>query len=158
VPSVARFLQVSGGRVGTGTGLRGRYYDNTNFTSQFINRVDGTVNFNWGSGSPGSGMGTNTFSIRWNGEVQPQFSETYTFYTRTDDGARLWVNGQQLINKWVDQGATEWSGTISLTANQRYSIQMEYYENGGSASAQLSWSSSSLNKQIIPASQLYPGP
>src|SRR5581483_4909068 len=51
------------------------------------------------SSAPSSGMGADTFSVRWQGQVQPRFSETYTFYTTSDDGVRLWINGQQLINK-----------------------------------------------------------
>ena len=35
---------------------------------------------------------SDTFSVRWTGQVQPQFTETYTFYTQSDDGVRLWVN------------------------------------------------------------------
>jgi hypothetical protein len=96
------------------------------------------------------------FTVRWTGAVQPQFSQTYTFYTKTDDGVRLWVNGQLLIDEWVDQGATEWSATIALNAGQKYSITMEYYENGGGASAQLSWSSPSLAKSVIPQPSCIP--
>ncbi len=143
---------------GNGTGLRGQYYDRLGFKSLRINRVDPSVNFDWGSAAPSSTMGSNTFSVRWTGQVVPRFSETYTFYTRTDDGVRLRVNGNLIIDKWIDQGATEWSGSITLQAGQAYSIQMDFYENQGSASASLSWSSASQPKQIIPASQLIPGP
>jgi hypothetical protein len=94
--------------------------------------------------------------VLWTGAVQPQFEETYTFYTTTDDGVRLWVNGQLLVDKWVDQAAIEWSGTIALHAGQKYPITMEYYENGGAASATLAWSSPSTAKSIVPQSQLYP--
>lgn len=69
---------------------------------------------------------------------------------------RLWVNGQLLIDKWIDQGPTEWNGQIALTAGQRYDVVMEFYENGGGATAKLSWSSASQSKQIIPQSRLYP--
>jgi hypothetical protein len=92
----------------------------------------------------------------WTGLVQPQFSETYTFYTTTDDGTRLWVNGQLVVDRWVDQGATEAHGSITLQGSQKYPITMEYYENGGDASATLAWSSPSTTKTIIPQSQLYP--
>jgi hypothetical protein len=74
----------------------------------------------------------------------------------SDDGVRLWVNGQQLVNNWTDHGPTENSGTISLTAGTRYSVRLEYYERGGGATAQLSWSSSCQTKGIVPATQLYP--
>jgi fibronectin type 3 domain-containing protein len=143
---------------GTGTGLKGRYHNNIDFTSLKRTRTDATVDFNWGSGGPAPGVAADTFSVRWNGEVQPQFTQTYTFYTVTDEGVRLWVNGQLIIDKWFDQAASEWSGTIALIAGQRYLIQMEYYENGGQASAQLLWSSPSQTKQVIPRTQLYPGP
>jgi hypothetical protein len=143
---------------GSGTGLKGQYYNNIDFTSLRVTRTDPTVNFNWGTSSPAAGIQGDTFSVRWTGEVQPQFSETYSFHTVTDDGVRLWVNGQQLINDWTNHAATENSGTISLIAGQRYIIQMDYFENTGSASAQLLWSSTSQIKQIIPQTQLYPAP
>ena len=128
---------------GNGAGLRGLYYNNMDFTSLKVSRVDGTVNFNWGTGSPDASIGADTFSVRWTGQVQPLYSQSYTFYSTTDDGVRVWVNGVLLIDHWVDQGATEWSGAIALTAGQKYNLQMDYYENGGGATAQLSWSSAS---------------
>ncbi len=141
--------------VGTGTGLQGQYFDNMNFTDLKVTRTDATVNFDWGGGSPYSSIGVDTFTARWTGKVEPQYSQTYTFYTQTDDGVRLWVNGQLLIDKWIDQGPTEWSGQIALTAGQRYDIRMDFYENGGGATAKLSWSSASQPKQIIPQNRLY---
>jgi hypothetical protein len=155
VPSIANWLQLVAGGGGGGTGLNGEYYDAMNFTQRKLTRTDATVNFDWASGSPDPSIGADTFSVRWTGQVQPQFSETYTFYTRTDDGVRLWVNGSLLIDKWIDQGPTEWTGTIALTGGTKYNIQMEYYENGGGAVAQLSWSSPSQPKQIIPQSRLF---
>jgi hypothetical protein len=136
-------------------GLAATYYNNKDFTGSTVTRTDATVNFSWGNGSPDPAIGPDTFSARWTGQVMPQYSQTYTFYARTDDGVRLWVNGQLLVDKWIDQGSTEWSGTIALTAGQKYSILMEYYENGGGAVAQLRWSSPSQAKQIIPSSRLF---
>ncbi len=137
-----------------GTGLKAEYYDNRDFTNLKLTRTDAAVNFNWGKGSPDSLIGADTFSARWTGQVEAKYNETYTFYTTTDDGVRLWVNGQQIINKFVNQSSTEWSGAIALQAGQKYDIKMEYYENTGNAVAKLSWSSASQTKQIIPESQL----
>lgn len=142
----------------TGNGLKGEYFNNKDFTAFVLSRLDPTVNFSWNNGSPNPSIGADTFSVRWTGQVQPQYSQQYTFYTSTDDGVRLWVNGVQLINKWVDQGTKEWSSTINLVAGQKYDIKMEYYENGGGAVAQLRWSSPSRTKQIIPAANLFPAP
>ncbi|HWN97206.1 MAG TPA: lamin tail domain-containing protein, partial [Methylomirabilota bacterium] len=142
--------------VGSGIGLRGDYFDNPDFTGTRVRRVDPFVGFDWGSGSPDPLIGAEQFSVRWTGQVQPRFSEAYTFYTVTDDGGRLWVNNQLLVDRWIDQGPTEWSGVISLQAGVLYDIRMEYYENGGGAAAQLFWSSPSVIKELIPSAQLYP--
>jgi hypothetical protein len=149
-------FRVSGGAVGTGTGLTGRYFNGLNFTSTQVSRVDETINFIWGTVKPHPSISASTYSVRWTGSIQPQFSETYTFYTQTDDGVRLFVNGQQLINDWTDHLLTENSGTIALTAGQTYSITMEYYDNSGPATAKLLCSSSSTPKSVVPRSQLYP--
>jgi hypothetical protein len=145
-----------GGVVGNGTGLLGDYFDNPDLTSQKLSRTDGVVNFDWGSGSPDASIGADGFSVRWTGQVQAQFSETYTFTTTSDDGIRLWVNGVQVVNNWTDHAPTDNSGTIALTAGQKYDLKLEYYENGGGAVAKLLWSSPSTSKQVIPQSQLYP--
>lgn len=142
--------------VGNGSGLRGEYYNNIDFTSFAFSRVDATVNFDFGEGSPDASVGAETFSARWRGQVEAIFGETYTFYVRSDDGVRLWVNGQLVIDKWIDQGPTEYSATVALTAGQKADVRMDFYENGGGAVAQLSWSSARTAKQIIPQSQLYP--
>ncbi len=139
-----------------GPGLTGEYYDNVDFTGYVLTRTDAQVNFNWGTGSPDAGVGADTFSVRWTGRVQAEYSEVYTFYTNTDDGVRLWVNGELLVDQWVNQSATEYSGSLSLTAGEYYTIQMDYYENTGNAVAQLSWESASTPKGLIPQAQFDP--
>ena len=143
---------------GNGTGLRGLYYDNSDFTSLKVSRLDANVDFDWGTGSPDASIGADQFSVRWLGQVEPRYSQTYTFHTSTDDGVRLWVNGVLLIDHWNDQSTTEWSGTVALNAGQKYDLRMDYYENTGSASAQLRWSSASQLKEVIPQRQLYRPP
>ncbi|MDZ8109520.1 MAG: Calx-beta domain-containing protein, partial [Nostoc sp. DedQUE12a] len=73
----------------------------------------------------------------------------------SDDGVKLWVNNQLLIDKFVNQSATEYSGSLDLVAGQKYDIKLEYFDNAYSAVSQLSWSSNSQAKEIIPQSQLY---
>jgi hypothetical protein len=146
----------TGGAGAVGTGLKGEYFDNVDFTALRVTRTDPTVNFDWGSGAPDVSLAADTFSVRWTGFVQPEFGQTYTFYTRSDDGIRLWVNGQQIVNNWTDHGPTENTGTITLVAGQRTAIALEYYERGGGAVATLSWSSASQPKQIIPVARLFP--
>ncbi|MGB2862292.1 MAG: PA14 domain-containing protein [Sedimentisphaerales bacterium] len=140
-----------------GGGIRGDYYNGMNFENFMLTRTDPEINFNWGDpGGPDPAVGDDSFSCRWTGEVEAAYTETYTFYAAADDGVRLWVDGVQLVNAWVDQGTTEYSGTIDLIAGNSYSIIMEQYENGGGATAYLRWSSPSTPKQIIPEAALAP--
>ena len=134
-----------------GGGIRADYYKGMNFDNFVLSRVDPQINFNWGDpGGPDPAVGDDNFSARWTGEVEAAFTETYTFYTSTDDGVRLWVDGKLLVDEWIDQGTTEYRGTIDLVAGNTYSLVMEYYENGGGAVAQLRWSSPSTPKGLIP--------
>jgi hypothetical protein len=138
-----------------GGGVKAQYYSGMNFQNLVLTRVDPQINFNWGDpGSPDPSVGNDQFSARWTGEVEAAFTETYTFYTNSDDGARLWVNGVQVVDSWVDQSPTEHSGTIDLVAGTTYSLIMEYYENGGGAVAELRWSSPSTPKQLVPQAAL----
>lgn len=140
-----------------GTGLMADYFNNMTLAGPpALTRTDATVNFDWGTGNPGAPIGNDNFSVRWYGQIQPLYSENYTFKTRSDDGIRLWVNGTQIINNWTDHGPTNNTGTITLTAGVKYDIVLEFYENGGGAVSQLSWSSASQTNQIIPQSQLFP--
>jgi hypothetical protein len=141
---------------GSGTGLRGEYYNKKDFTRLALTRTDATVNFDWGKDAPAPEVQKNAFSVRWTGQVQPRYSETYTFYAVSDDGVRVWVNGQPIINNWNNHSVREDSGTITLVAGQRYDIQIDYYEDGGDAVIKLLWSSPSQAKEVIPQSQLYP--
>src|SRR5438477_489097 len=78
-------------------GLAGVYYNNTALSgSPVAARVDPTVNFNW-SGSPATGVGSDNFSVRWSGQLLPKVSGIYSFVTSSDDGVRLYVNGQKII-------------------------------------------------------------
>lgn len=155
---VSEPIDDSSDAVSAPNGLTGEYFDRANFTRKKVTRTDASVNFNWVSGAPASGIGKDRFSIRWTGMVQPQYSETYRFYVLSDDGARLWVNGQLLVDHWTDHSPSERSGTISLVAGQKYDIKLEYYENTGAATVRLRWSSPSRSKVTIPSSALFTGP
>jgi hypothetical protein len=145
--------------IGAGTGLTGDYYSGQlkTFTNPpTLVRIDPVINFDWSGAPPDISINPTNFTVMWSGEVQPQFNETYTFYTTTENGVRLWVNGALLIDQWFDQPATEWGGTMTLAAGQNVPITMEYYQNNGNASASLAWSSPSTPQNIIPQSQLFP--
>jgi hypothetical protein len=150
-----RFARFTDGPDQPDRGLTGEYFDNIDFTGTKTTRMEAVVDFAWGNHSP-PGIGGDTFSALWRGQVKPKYSETYTFYTTSDDGVRLWVNGQKVIDNWTDHAPTVNSGQIALTAGQLHDVRMEYYENGGGAQAKLEWSSGSEPRWLVPQTRLYP--
>jgi hypothetical protein len=94
------------------------------------------------------------FSVRWVGYLTPGYSEEYRFITTSDDGVRLWINGQQLIDNWSIHAATEDEGRIRLQAGQRYPLVLEFFDRGIEGVIKLEWQSSSQPRQVIPASAL----
>ncbi len=143
---------------GTGTGLLADYFNNrTLIAPASVNRIDATVDFNWGDGSPAGSVPTDNFSVRWTGQVEAPVSGNYTFSTISDDGVRLWVNNTLIINNWTSHAAvTDNSPVVVLTAGQKYDIKMEYFENGGGAVARLLWTYPGQSQQAVPKSRLYP--
>ena len=139
----------------TGSGLYGEYYRGKGFRERLLTRTDASVNFNWGTGSPDPLVPTDHFSVRWSGWLQAPSSNDFTFFVNADDGVRLWVDGRLLIDDWAENPG-ERSAGIRLTANHKHDIRLEFYENGGVAACQLSWSGPGVAKAIIPTVRLYP--
>lgn len=141
-------------------GLTAKYFSNVFASipnsSPVLSRIDANINFAWGTASPGGTVSANAFAARWTGKIKVNSTGTYTFYTYSDDGARLWVNGQLIIDKWAYQGPTEWSGSISLLGGLYYDIKLEYFEGNGDATCKLSYSSATTPKAIVPSNILFP--
>ncbi len=116
---------------------RGEYYGNPNLTGApaFI-RNDSAINFNFGTAGPGKGFASTNFSARWT-RAQYFNEGKYRVTIRTDDGARVWVDGQLLIDQWHDAVPTNYSADLTLTAGTHF-IRFDYYQKTGGALAQLS--------------------
>jgi alpha-L-fucosidase len=144
--------------VGTGTGLTADYFANATFSgTPAFRRTDPTVNFAWKySGSPASSLATDNFSARWNGFIQPRFTETYTLTVFSDDTVRLWIDGQLVLDATTPHALRIDRVTVALVGGRRHAIRIEHSERTGEAYLKLQWSSPSQGQQIVPRSQLYP--
>jgi PA14 domain len=137
------------------SGLTGQYFDNADFTGASQTRVDTSISFNWGSTAPITGIQPTGYSVRWTGQIVPEFNEEYTFYVTSSDGARLMVNGKVLVNNWTDHASTVNSDKITLKAGVKYDLRLEYYRNATNPGAvKLEWSSLSRARAVVPASAL----
>jgi len=136
-------------------GLLGSYYNGVNFQNLVLQRIDSTVNFNWGEFSPGSTVNLDNYSARWTGKIQPRYTGTYTFYINSDNGRKVWIDNQLIVDKWTNEYGVTYSGTIDLIEGQKYDFKVEYYETNGGANIKLEWESPEQVREVIPSSRLF---
>ncbi len=116
----------------------GEYFVGTSLSgSPAMIRDDAAINFNWGEASRDALMPDDYFSVRWTRTVTFE-AGVYRFTTTTDDGVRLYVDDQLLIDRWRVQAVASYSAEYNLSAGQ-HSLRMEYFEVTGKAVARLSW-------------------
>jgi len=159
----------------SGTGLRAEYYHwagtsppsrENAFRDLVVTRIDPQIYCYWNPGfvavhpdglkpdfyiQPPPGLRSDFFAVRWSGEIEALTSEAYTFITGSDDGVRMWLNGELIIDAWADQDRVETTADpVDLVAGRRYSIVVEGYENGGEAEWQLYWRTASIAREPVP--------
>ncbi|MHC4431662.1 MAG: LamG-like jellyroll fold domain-containing protein [Planctomycetota bacterium] len=143
-------------------GIKGEYFNNLDLTgTPVLSRAEPGIDYNWGGDAPGPGVDAPLYSVRWTGELNVPFTETYTFYANVESAVRLWVNDQALVDNWMAHHMDiEYQGKIDLEVGT-VPIVMEIsnvsgggYGGGDVMMAQLSWSNPDLPKEIIPQTAL----
>jgi len=132
-------ISVAWDRLVGGATWRGEYYNNIKLEGwPALMRDDRAIDFDWGYGSPDPAVHEDDFSVRWTHTLSFE-AGTYRFFASTDDGVRVWVDGAQVIDAWINQKLPNThTGDLSLAAGQ-HTIVVEYYEHGGEASAHVWW-------------------
>ena len=123
-----------------GTGLKGEYFQNPDFTGPKFSRTDPTVNFDWANGAPDASMTAESFSVQWTGKLLAPETATYRFSLLNSEGAGLWINGILVLNDATGH-ALHWKDSveIDLTAGRKYDLRLKYYKKSGRGVAQLRW-------------------
>jgi LysM repeat protein len=115
---------------------KGSYFADKWFGEFAFDRRDAEVNFNWGTDNP-AGLPADRFSIRW--EKYEFFKEgDYRFEAVADDGVRVLVDGQVIIDGWLIQPATEYKADIHVREGVHF-LEIEYYEEAEDAQIHVFW-------------------
>jgi hypothetical protein len=118
---------------------KGVYWANTDLRgSPSLIRDDAIIDFDWGSGSPGQGIPDERFSARWTQSLH-FVDGLYRFTVHVDDGVRLWVDDQLILDSWLNGSLRDLSVEHMLAGTGPHSLKVEYYDNIGLARVQLSW-------------------
>lgn len=125
-------------------GLKGTYYRKTNFSGKSSQRIDPGISFNWGDNAPLPKMPRDNFSVRWTGSFIPPEDGDYNFAAQADDSARVWVNGK------------DGHESQKLTGGNPYDLRVDYLEQNGGASVQLTYGGAAGRSGLVPESALAP--
>ncbi len=144
-------------------GLRGEYFDRLFDVNDFpiisdtekpdVSRIDAQINF---PDTNGGFAGTNIADYcyaRWTGHINIAKAGKYTFFTDSDDGSRVFIDGRQIVDNGGTHPGQERSGEIELSAGA-HDLKVEYFENTNGAHCLFSWQGSDVEKQIVPANVL----
>jgi len=139
-----------------GFGLTSEYFNGQAFDTLVEKRIDAVVEFLQSSGAPAYGLDADNFSARHEGKIKPKFTEEYTFYLTANDGGKLWIDGDLIIDQWSTAG--EHSAAVELEADEFYDIKVEWHNGSGDSEVRLEWESSTQPREVVPTDRLYPKP
>jgi hypothetical protein len=137
-------------------GLTVTWYDEQEFTAPGPTAVVGPVAWDFGQGGPDPAIGPDSFSGRFTGFIVPRYDDVYTLFVRSDDGVRLFVDGDLVIDNWVGQAPTRTEATLPLAADVPVPVMLEYFEGGGGAMLEFGWVSAQQGEEFVPADRMSP--
>ncbi len=143
-----------------GDGLQAVYYNNPNLTGAAVSEVDPNISYRWGTCPPQPGMPVSGFSVKWTGQIEPSYSEPYTFTTDVTGGVSVIVNGTAVISGWTDGIFRGITGNIPLTAGVKVPLEVDYFFGGAvtnSSFIQFAWQSPSQANVMVPRAFLFSG-
>jgi hypothetical protein len=140
-------------------GLVGEYFDIGEEINDFPNlkdmkpvlrRIDADVNVLQTNGQFAKSGLIDYFFVRWTGVLRVPKAGRWVFYTESDDGSRVLVDGTLVVDNGGNHIPEEKSGEVELTAGD-HAIRIEYFENNGGACCRVKWASDDLKAEPIPA-------
>lgn len=134
-------------------GLAVTYFDDEHLAAPVAGRQTTSIAGSWGVGAPFATMGSDTFSMRWQGHLRVPSSGSWTLHPTADDGIRIWVDGNLVVDAW-DMARPPQQPALELDAGRAHELRVEYRELSGDASVGLRWSGPGTAPQAIPATAL----
>jgi LysM repeat protein len=120
-----------------GSAWTGYYFSNQYLDGLAFTRIDPSLSFDWGKDSPGPGVPRDLWSARWISTQYFASSGVYEFYAQVDDGVRIYVDNNLVVNDWFDHHGLS-QGTIRLNAGP-HTVKVEYYDFGREAMITVWW-------------------
>lgn len=144
VPETNFFHTVNGEKR---AGLKGEYYNNIKLEGKpDLSRVDKNIDFRWTLFSPDqSKINYDYYSARWTGKLVAPVSETIDIGIKGDDGYRVYIDGELIIDNWKKQSVQQITKPYNFIKDKAYDIKVEFYETTGNVWFKLIWNAGIVN-------------
>ena len=134
------------------TGFRAEYFNNINFEGNpVVTQTEKKINYSWAGGTELPGMNRENYSVRWSGVMCAKETADFDFSMGGDDGYRVFINDQAVIDDWTPGAFRSSNITKTLEAGVKYRIRIEYYQKGGAAGVNFIWKNKNENKDEFSA-------
>lgn len=130
----------------TQEGLTAQYFNGIEFgNNPTLQRIDKTINFHWTISTPDQAINPEFFCAKWTGNIRAPKSGTYKIGLSGNDGFKLYINNQLIINNWDKQSFHTSLVDYNFTAGNNYPIRVEFKEPNGNSTIKLIWNVDVVN-------------
>lgn len=130
-------------------GLKAEYFDNMNLEGTPKVRTDKTINYEPANQAPDPFLPVAPMSIRWTGKLVPNVTGSYVLSFTSDDGVRVWLDGELVIEDWTTHPRRDEKVVLPLEKGRSYDLKVEYYDGGGESIARLNWMVPSVGSNVM---------
>ncbi len=137
----------------TGRGFEAWFWTNPDLSgAPSVHRLDQFVDFLWHGASPVAPIPREYFSARWQGTLVVPKTGTYLFRANADDGVRLHVKGDLVIDDWTVHAAIDQVASVNLTEGEVVVVQLDYFQAWGGSKVTLLWTPPGQTEEVMPGS------
>ncbi|MBL69903.1 MAG: hypothetical protein CMO74_15915 [Verrucomicrobiales bacterium] len=140
--------------IGASRGLLGCYYRNRFFYGDVKARVDPQMSFQWDKG-PANEFPADNYSVRWMGQLRANRDGQHRLHIVCDEGVRLWLDGQLVVNEMRNSVRQEFSPVMSLEKGRRYDVRLEMVNRAGGPVLKMEWTEPGRPRAVVPADNLH---
>ncbi len=125
---------------GSDTGFLGEYFDNQNLEGEpRLTRNDREIFIIRGEGNVFGDLPTENYSVRWSATFKPPVSGEYILGVTGDDGYRLFINNDTVIDSWSVYGLSSTRSNFTFNEDKEYQFRLEYFQRAWNAEIKLEW-------------------